>query len=719
VNAKQAQDVRRAAMELHRAGRFAEAVDAWSAAAKLDPAHPETQNNRGVALQAMGKLNEASAAFSTATKLRPTYADAWENFAGVLLELNRFEEAIDAAQQLAGHVPGASSHIVLATALARAARFEEAAASAQTATQIDSAMPEAWYCLASIRAAQERWADAKDAFTQVIQLSPQALPAHVNLGVCCAAMGKLEEAAHHFRQAIKLDENCADAALRLSNVLDQLGLQQEALAAAQRAAQLRPDAASLNLLASLSDKARKPTEAEMLYRRALQLDPSHPPALANYAAFLARRGRIEQAVPMLRGSIDAAPGEPVPHSTLCMYLNAMPGVSAREVFEEHWRWAERHARPLSVSIAPHSNSRDPDRRLRIGYVSPDWAGHPVARFMQPILEAHDHSIYEIHIYDDSIKSDAFTEQMKPLADVWHRVRGMADAPLAQKIRADGIDILVDLAGHTADNRLLTFARKPAPIQVSYCGYPNTSGLDTIDYRLTDALADPVGLADELHSEKLVRLPHSFLTFRPPVQTPDVSALPSGRNGFVTFGSFNALWKINQTLLELWKRLLDAVPGSRLIIKADGLEDPNVAQRITKSFGVDRPRLELREREATYAGHMSLYGLCDICLDSFPYAGTTTSCEALWMGVPMITLAGQSHASRVGVSLLHSVGLHHLIAYSPDEFVAIAATLASDVQQLRDIRQNLRTRLLRSPLASPRTRDIELAYRQMWREWCAS
>jgi predicted O-linked N-acetylglucosamine transferase (SPINDLY family) len=480
-------------MDLHRVGRFAEAAESWARAATLDPTHPETQNNLGVALQAAGKLDGASHAFKIATTLRPAYADAWENLAGVLLELNRLDEATAAAKALIQHVPAASSYVVLATALARAGRFDEAATSAETATRSNSQMPEAWYCLANIRAAQERWADAENAFTRVIHLAPQAVPAHVNLGVCLSALGKLKEAADHFRAALRLDENCADAALRLANVLDQLGHQQDAIAAAQQAARLRPDAATLNLLASLTDRARNVKEAETLYRRALELDPSHPPALANYAAFLARRGRIEIAVPMLRKSVEAAPDEPVPHSTLCMYLNAMPGVLAREVSAEHHRWAQRHALPLRRSIPAHRNTRDPDRRLRVGYVSPDWAGHPVARFMQPILEAHDHSNFEIHLYDDSAKPDAFTEQLKPLADAWHRVRGMPDAQLAEQIRADGIDILVDLAGHTADNRLLTFARKPAPIQISYCGYPNTTGLDTIDYRLTDSLADPIGI----------------------------------------------------------------------------------------------------------------------------------------------------------------------------------------------------------------------------------
>jgi protein O-GlcNAc transferase len=432
--------------------------------------------------------------------------------------------------------------------------------------------------------------------------------------------------------------------------------------------------------------------------------------LANYATLLARRGEIERAVPLLRKSVESEPAEPVPHSTLCMYLNALPNVSPRETFDEHRKWAASHA----PSPGKPGEGRG-EGKIRIGYVSPDWAGHPVARFMQPILESHDRSAFEIHIYDDAPRPDAFTDRLRPFADAWDRVRGMPDEQLAEKIRADRIDILIDLAGHTAGNRLLVFASKPAPVQMSYLGYPNTTGLTAIDYRLTDAIADPPGLADELHTEKLLRLPGTFLAFRPPVETPAVVEPPLLTNGFVTFGSFNALWKINGPLLKLWARVLSAVPGSRMVLKADSLDDPAVAQRFANVFaeaGIDANRLQLLGREATYGGHLAAYGGCDVCLDSFPYAGTTTTCEALWMGVPVVSLAGQVHAARVGASLLSSVGLPELVANDPDNYVAIAATLATQPDRLRELRLGMRDRMRSSPLmdAVSLTRAIEAAYR---------
>jgi predicted O-linked N-acetylglucosamine transferase (SPINDLY family) len=710
-------------MRHHRAGEMHLAADAWVKAAQAEPSHPETRNNLGVALQSLGRLEESRLAFVEATRLRPAYAEAWENLAGLLLLTGRTDEAVAAAREMARLIPNAAgSYVVLASTLARLGRFEEAGEACVQGLSKDSNHPDALYCLANVRAAQQRWTDAADAYAKVVGICPTLVEAHVNLGVCLASAGNLSAAADRFRETLKRDPNCAPAALRLADVLDRLGLNDEALASAARAAQLVPkDAAALNLLASLSDRARKNADAESAYKRSLKADPNFAPALSNYATLLARRGEIERAIPMLRQAVEAEPAEPVPHSSLCMYLNADPTAEPREAFAEHVRWGQRHAVSL-LDPRPHGNDCSPDRKLRIGYVSPDWAGHPVARFMQPILESHDAEAFEVHVFDDAPKPDAFTERLRPLAHRWHRSRGTPDAQLAELIRQEKIDVLVDLAGHTADNRLLAFARKPAPVQVSYLGYPNTTGVGAIDYRFTDAIADPHGVADELHTETLVRLPGTFLTFRPPVETPDVSEMPLTRNGFVTFGSFNALWKINTPLLQQWARVLQASPNSRMLIKADGLDDASVAGRIAQVFessGVSRDRLRLVGREQTYAGHLAAYGSCDVCLDGFPYAGTTTTCEALWMGAPVVSLLGQTHASRVGGSVLTSIGLGELCASTADGFVDIATNLAADPDRIREIRTNLRAMMLASRLMNPAglTRAIEASFREVWLRWC--
>ncbi len=716
------QDARRIAMERHRAGDFRAAADAWARAAAVDPAHAETRNNLGVALQALNRLDDARDAFAAATRLRPDYADAWENLAGVLLASGREADAIGVAREMARQLPTiAASHLVLGTTLARAGRFAEAAEACGAGMRVEPENPDVICLFANIRAAEQRWADAAAAYASVIRLAPRAVPAYVNLGVCLASSGDLPAAAAQFREALTLDPNCGDAALRLADVLDRLGEQDAALASAKRATELAPnDAGALNLLASLTDRARNAVEAESLYQLAIAHDANHAPSLANYATLRARRGEIERAMPMLRRAVDAAPGEPVPHSSLCMYLNADPTVTPEQVFAEHRRWNARHARPVyHPERQQHEPAGKTDRRLRIGYVSPDWAGHPVARFLLPILESHDRERFEIHIYDDSAKPDAFTEQLRSLGHTWHRVRGVLDETLAERIRADRIDVLVDLAGHTADNRLLVFARKPAAVQVSYCGYPNSTGLDAMDYRLSDIVADAPDFAEQFHSEKLVRLPRPFLAFRPPVETPAVAEAPALRNGFVTFGSFHALWKINAPLLRLWSDVLKSMPKSRLLMKADGLEDPAVAKRVAAVFetaGVALDRVRLLGRAATYAGHLQAYAECDACLDTYPYAGTTTTCEALWMGVPVISQVGQTHPSRVGASLLAALGLSEELCVVPGfESSRAIAQLATNVDRLVEIRRGLRDRFAASPLADARslTLEIERAFVRMW------
>jgi predicted O-linked N-acetylglucosamine transferase (SPINDLY family) len=309
-----------------------------------------------------------------------------------------------------------------------------------------------------------------------------------------------------------------------------------------------------------------------------------------------------------------------------------------------------------------------------------------------------------------------------MAHQWRMITGMKDADVAQLMRKDQIDILVDLAGHTSDNRLLVFARKPAPIQVTYLGYPGSSGLSTMDYRISDNFADPPGMTESLHTEKLVRLPHGFLCYRPPASAPDVGPLSADKTGFITFGSFNHLAKITHFTVKMWAKILKQIPNSRLLIKSQGLNDPAWRKALSDRFaaqGIGEDRLEMLAKIPSLGNHLQLYHRIDIALDPFPYHGTTTTLEAMWMGVPVISLAGKTHASRVGVSLLSNTGLTELIAQSPEEYVQIATKLAGDLPRLRELHANLRPRLAASPLLDAKTfaRDIEAAYRQMWRDYC--
>jgi predicted O-linked N-acetylglucosamine transferase (SPINDLY family) len=349
----------------------------------------------------------------------------------------------------------------------------------------------------------------------------------------------------------------------------------------------------------------------------------------------------------------------------------------------------------------------------------------VGFFATPILASHDTSTFHVYCYFNHSSSDAASRQLFGYGHTWRFVAGMSDHDAAEQIRTDQIDILVDLNGHTNGTRLGIFARQPAPLQVTYVGYPNTTGLPTIQYRVTDTFADPPGTTEHLHSEELLRPFPSFLCYAPPSQTPKVTDLPALSAGTLTFGSFNQLRKIGPHTIRLWAAALRAVPGSRLIVKAATLTaDAPCRERLLQDFiaaGIAPERITVLERQPRLADHFGLYGTIDVSLDTFPYHGTTTTCESLWMGVPVITLAGVAHRSRVGVSLLSNVGLSQLIARSEGEYGEIAALLSADIASLAAVRKGLRERMKRSPLMDPvgLTRAVESAYRLIWKRWCAN
>ncbi|HUN69463.1 MAG TPA: tetratricopeptide repeat protein, partial [Burkholderiales bacterium] len=404
----------------------------------------------------------------------------------------------------------------------------------------------------------------------------------------------------------------------------------------------------------------------------------------------------DEAIATYRRSLELVPDHAATYSNLLLEMNYSASEDAAAIFAEHQRFGARFARRYE---APAPDPAWP-RRLRLGYVSPDFRQHVVMRFMEPILARHDRQRFEVSCYHTNPRKDEITERLRALAEHWVDAEDFSEVELAERIRADRIDILVDLAGHTAGNSLPVFAMKPAPVQVTYLGYPNTTGLGAIDYRITDAYADPPGGADRLSAERLVRLSRCFLCYRPTPGTPEVGPLPASRNGVVTFGSFNNFAKLSGPFLDASARVLEAVPGSRLMLKGKALSIAGIAESVRDRFrraGIDPSRVDLRGWEAGVKDHLAIYNSVDIALDSFPYNGTTTTCEALWMGVPVVSLAGDRHAARVGASLLHVMGLEQFLAHDAEEYVAICARLAADVGKLTELRSRLRERMRSSPL----------------------
>jgi predicted O-linked N-acetylglucosamine transferase (SPINDLY family) len=400
-------------------------------------------------------------------------------------------------------------------------------------------------------------------------------------------------------------------------------------------------------------------------------------------------------------------------------VNFWPGQDARSICEELARWNRQHTQPLAKFIGPHSNDRSPGRRLRVGYVSPCFWDHCQAFFLMPLLSAHDRSQVEVVCYSDAGKRDAVTDRLRGHADLWREVRGLTDEQLCSLVREDRIDILVDLNMHMAQSRLQAFARKPAPVQVCWLAYPGTTGLPAIDYRLTDPHLDPPGLNDRFYSEQSIRLRDSFWCYDPLTVEPSVSPLPALTNGLVTFGCLNTFRKVNDDVLELWARAMGRVGRSRLVLLAPQGNCRQHVLDVFKAKGVSPDRVLFQDRQSRL-GYLESYKQIDIGLDTFPYNGHTTSLDSFWMGVPVITIVGSTVVGRAGLSQLMNLGLPELIAHTPEEFVKIAAQLASDLPHLSELRAGLRDRMQRSPLMdAPRfARSMEAAYRDMWHRWCS-
>lgn len=462
-------------------------------------------------------------------------------------------------------------------------------------------------------------------------------------------------------------------------------------------------------------------EAATFLRKAAALRPDAVLAWSNLGNALMQAGEVKDALAACRKAVELKPDFFGAACNLAFFMTFDPEVPDPEIFRTHIRWAQRYADPLLDPNAKHSNDRNPARRLRVGYVSPDFREHAVSHFMESLLIAHDPREVEVHCFANVQRPDQATARLRGLAQGWHDIARTSDEELAATIRAMQIDILVDLAGYTHGGRLLAFARKPAPVQVAYLGYPNTTGMKAIDYRIVDIHTDPEGITEALWSEELIRLPRTFACYQPPAKAPPTNPLPARANGYVTFGSFAMLSKLNDRLIASWSRILQAVNGSRLFMMTGGLQEPAIAGRIRGSFqsyGIDPSRLEMHGQQ-NFAGYQLSHHRIDLLLDSFPVNGHTVSCHALWMGIPFVSLAGKSYRSRLGASVLHNMGMTAQSADSIEDYERKAIALAGDRERLATLRLTLRQRMRESPICDARgfAREVEAAYRAMWRRWC--
>ena len=531
--------------------------------------------------------------------------------------------------------------------------------------------------------------------------------------------GNADLTAMRLRQALALAAGDGDALLDLAVHTGDPAVAKHLL---RRSLATRLSAGPLVNLGNIEKSANRLTLAVGRYRQALALEPSQAMAWNNLATTHRDAASLTVALNAYRRALACDPSAAATESNLLQALQFDPSIDDAQLAAAHRRWGLRHAAGLSQSRRPFANRVDPDRRLSVGYVSADLGRHPVGFFLLPIIEAHDEDQVISTCYATRYLADQVSDALRSACDIWIDARRLDDEGLAERIRADGIDILVDLSGHTAHHRLLAFARRPAPIQATWLGYFDTCGLEAIDYLITDVWEVP----DERRQrfiEEVVTLPAGRFTYRPPAYAPEPAAPPSLATGRITFGSFNNLGKVTDGVIALWSRVLAAVDGSRLVLKWPSLADPGVAASITERFageGIPSDRLVLRSG-SPHGLMLAEYGDVDIALDPFPFNGHTTTCDAVWLGLPVVMLQGEMYASRFGSSVLAPVGLEGLIARSPEQYQEIAVELAGDLNRLRALRQELRPRMAASILMDYPgfARKVEASYRQMWIDWCAS
>jgi predicted O-linked N-acetylglucosamine transferase (SPINDLY family) len=455
--------------------------------------------------------------------------------------------------------------------------------------------------------------------------------------------------------------------------------------------------------------------AERYLRRVMELAPSHPEVHKSLGNAVKDAGRIQEAIAVYREGARLFPQDILQSSNYLLALHYDPCYGPEQIHAEHAAWGQALEATIPA-VNGHANDRSLNRRLRIGYVSSDFRRHPAGYALLPLVCAHNHSQFQIYCYSGSRHSDEMTTSFRQSADVWRDTAKSSDAELAAQVSQDRIDVLVDLTMHTGGTRLRMFARKPAPIQLTWLAYPGSTGLTRMDYRFTDPVLDPPGQTDHLYTEQSVRL-ETFWCFEPPAESPAVEPLPAEKNGYITFGCLNNFVKVNDAVLEVWREILAAVPDSRLVLVPP---KGKITERVREKLGVDSSRLVGLPRELRLE-YFKNYHRIDLALDPFPCTGGVTTLDGLWMGVPVVTLAGATVASRGSLSILSNVGLTELAARSKAEYVALAVALAQDKARLRQLRAGLRERLERSVLmdANRFARQIESAYRDLWRKWCVS
>jgi predicted O-linked N-acetylglucosamine transferase (SPINDLY family) len=705
-----------------QAGHADRAIDLIGRAIAINPAVAQFHGNLGEAYRRLGQLDPALDSLNRAIELRPDLTDAHFNLGHVLSLKSRAVQAMAAFQRAIELRPDhAEAYYALGNLLKDEGRHEEAIA---TFTQLIRFRPEhaqAHNNLGVSLHASGRLEEAISAFARTIQLKPDRAQAYSNLGVALRDSGRVQEARTAFQRAIDLNPSLAKTHVNLGALLLDLGHVDEGTASLRRAIDLQPDLAEAHFdLGIALYRENRLDEAIDAYRRAIKLKPDNAEAYCGLGVASLVSGQVQEASRHFDQALLFRPDYVIAHSNLVMCEQYRPEVSLASLARSHAEWDRRHASHYRASWRPWILERDSERPLRIGFVSADFRRHAVGFFLAPVLEHLDRRFGAVVCYNNRAVSDDLTRRIAAAATEWRDVFRLNDDALADQIRADRVDLLVDLSGHTEGNRLLVFARRPAPIQLTWIGYAATTGMTAMDYLIADRFHVPPELETH-YKEKILRMPDSYVCFDPPVEAPAVGPLPAQAQGTVTLGSFNNLAKLNAEVIATWAEIVRRIPGARLSLVTRGLGGAGIRNQVREAFvsaGVDPHRVKLQGKMPR-SELLAAYNAIDLALDPFPYSGGVTACEALWMGVPVVTCPGETFASRHSLSHLTNVGLTETIATDRRAYIELAVRLAQDLPHLAELRASLREQVLRSPICDGArfAKNLMALMRDVWREWC--
>jgi protein O-GlcNAc transferase len=673
------------ASEDHRAGRLQQAKETYQHILQEQPLDGIALHQLGLIAHDMGNDGEAIELLQKAINVLPTNSNLRNDLGGLLNVQGKLEPAIvQFRKALTLDVSNAQAHYNLGCTLQAQGKLHEAEMCYRKALNINPTSADILCNLGSSLQEQGKADEAIACYRQALDANPSDINSLNNLGVSLQTNGKLEEAKECFEKTIAVRPDYTRAYINLGMVYYDYG----------------------NFAQALS-----------IYEQALKIDPDYSEALFSIGVALQALCKPQEALSYYRRAAAINGDYQKNQDNLLMSLQFIPGVSLEDLYVAHVRFGKQFEKNLKPHWPDHANNRDPDRRLKIGYVSGDFRMHAVSYFIEPVFAQYDKLKFEVFCYSNSAKRDAFTERLIAAVDHWQPCVSMSDDLLAQRIVDDGIDILVDLAGHTAHNRLLTFARKPAPIQITYLGYPGSSGLSAMNYRITDSYAEPGN--DQYYTEKLLRLPDSMWCYRPAQDMPDMTPLPALGKGYVTFGSFNNVNKLGEDCIKLWAALLRSLPTSHLLMVT--VPEGEVRDRLTRQFvtmGIAAERLTFYGKLPSHEFRLLLQQV-DITLDPFPVNGATTTCESLWLGVPVLSLIGERFLSRAGLSVLSAAQVPDFAVASAADYIKTATLLANNLPLLADIRAGLREHLKTTPLLDHQrfTQNLERLYREIWSSWC--